>query len=69
MSAKPGMFDEVFSMIGRKLREMTENVIETATTAVNNTVRDTVPKLVDAAKERLTPDRDGRFTTAGIYTG
>jgi ElaB/YqjD/DUF883 family membrane-anchored ribosome-binding protein len=53
--SSPGMFDEVFSMIGRKLREIGENVIDTATNAVNKNVRDEVPKLVDAAAERLTP--------------
>jgi len=53
---KPGMFDELFSMLGRKLREVSENVIDTATTAVNANVREAVPNLVNAAAERLTPD-------------
>jgi ElaB/YqjD/DUF883 family membrane-anchored ribosome-binding protein len=53
--SKPGVLDEMFSMIGRKLREVAENAIDTATTAVNKNVREEVPKLVDAAAVRLTP--------------
>ncbi len=53
---EPGIFDGMVSMIGRKLREMTENAIDAATGAVNQTVRENVPKLVDAAAERLTPE-------------
>jgi len=55
----PGVFDELLSMVGRKIREVAENVINTASASVNQTVRDSVPKLVDTAKdlaaERLAP--------------
>jgi ElaB/YqjD/DUF883 family membrane-anchored ribosome-binding protein len=58
-SSTPGIFDELFAMIGRKVREVAENVIDTATAAVNENVRQGVPKLVDAATEmaadRLAP--------------
>lgn len=54
----PGVFDEMIGMLGRKVRAVVENVIDTATAAVNQNVRDSVPKLVDAAAERLTPDTD-----------
>jgi len=47
----PGVFDELFSMLGRKLREVAENVVDTATAAVNKTVREDVPKLVESARE------------------
>jgi ElaB/YqjD/DUF883 family membrane-anchored ribosome-binding protein len=53
--SKPGVFDEMLSMIGRKVREIAENAIDTASAAVNKNVREEVPKLVDAATERLTP--------------
>jgi len=57
-SSAPGMFDELFAMIGRKVREVAENVINTATASVNQQVRDGVPKLVDAATE-MAADRLG----------
>lgn len=53
--SKPGILDDMVSMLGRKLRDITENVIDTASAAVNRNVREEVPKLVDAATERLTP--------------
>lgn len=57
---KPGIFDEFLSMIGRKVREAAENVIDAAGAAVNENIRANVPKLVDAAAEmatdRLTPE-------------
>jgi ElaB/YqjD/DUF883 family membrane-anchored ribosome-binding protein len=55
-ASKPGVLDDLFSMIGRKIREAAENVIDTASNAVNTTVREKVPTLVDAAAQRLTPD-------------
>jgi ElaB/YqjD/DUF883 family membrane-anchored ribosome-binding protein len=71
----PGVFDEFITMIGHKLREAAENVIDAASQAVNKNVREGVPKLVDAAAERLTPDESGgadreRFIDrAGSYAG
>jgi ElaB/YqjD/DUF883 family membrane-anchored ribosome-binding protein len=47
----PGVLDEFFSMIGHKVRQVAENLIETASEAVNRNVREGVPKLVDAAGE------------------
>jgi ElaB/YqjD/DUF883 family membrane-anchored ribosome-binding protein len=59
-SAGHGVFDELFSMLGRKLREATETAIDTASAAVNKNIREGVPKLVDAATEvatdRLSPN-------------
>jgi ElaB/YqjD/DUF883 family membrane-anchored ribosome-binding protein len=73
---EPGMFDEIFGTIRRKLREITENVINTATAAVNKNVSEGVPKLVDTATEmaaeRLSPgggESDPRFNRAGSYAG
>lgn len=54
-SPASGVFDQLVSMVGKKLREVAENVIDTASTAVNNTVREQVPHLVESAAERLTP--------------
>jgi ElaB/YqjD/DUF883 family membrane-anchored ribosome-binding protein len=65
----PGMFDELFTMLGRKVREVAETTIDTATAAVNKNVRDGVPKLVDAATEiaaeRLTPGEPAGTRFAG----
>jgi len=55
-SSGPGLLDEFVGMLGRKFREVAENAIDTATSAVNQNVRENVPKLVDAAAERLTPE-------------
>jgi len=53
-----GMFDELIGMVTRKAREVLQTAIESASTAVTQTVRENVPKLVDAAAERLTPDKE-----------
>jgi len=71
--SRPGMLDEFVSMIGRKARDVAENLINTATSAVNKTVTEGVPKLVDAAKdmavERLTPETDDSATGFGRRGG
>jgi ElaB/YqjD/DUF883 family membrane-anchored ribosome-binding protein len=51
-----GVFDELVSMLGHKLREIAENAIDTAGEAVNRSMRNEVPKLVDAAAQRLTSE-------------
>lgn len=69
--SRPGMFDDLLAMLGRKVREVAENAIDSASKAVNQNVRDGVPKLVDAATEmaagRLTPGAFG--PRAGSYQG
>ncbi len=59
----PGVLDELSGMLGKKLREVAENVINTATSAVNDSVHDHVPKLVDtatvAAIDQLKPATTG----------
>lgn len=69
---QPGVLDEFLSMVGRKFREVAENVIDTATNALNRSVREGVPKLVDAAgemaAERLTPGEPRGPRYAG-FTG
>ncbi len=64
-SSSPGMFDELFTMLGRKVREVAETTIDTATAALNKNVRDGVPKLIDAATERLTPGEPAGTRFAG----
>lgn len=68
----PGVFDELLSMLGRKLREVAENVVESASSAVNKTVREGVPKLVDTATEmaadRLAP-REPTGPRFATFTG
>jgi ElaB/YqjD/DUF883 family membrane-anchored ribosome-binding protein len=73
---EPGMFDDILGTIRQKLREVTENVINTATAAVNKNVSEGVPKLVDTATEmaaeRLTPGNgssDPRMHPAGGFRG
>jgi ElaB/YqjD/DUF883 family membrane-anchored ribosome-binding protein len=67
--SRPGMFDEFLSMLGRKFREVAENVINTAGEAVNRNVSAGVPKLVDRATEmaadRLAPDAADDARTGG----
>jgi hypothetical protein len=50
----PGVLDEFLSMIGHKVRQVAENLIDSASEAVNRNVREGVPKLVDAAGEMAT---------------
>jgi ElaB/YqjD/DUF883 family membrane-anchored ribosome-binding protein len=66
--SQPGVFGELFTMIGRKVREMAENVIDTASSAVNDSVREKVPHLVDAAADRLTPETSTATPTRGRGT-
>jgi len=72
-SREPGVFDDVIGMLGRKVKEMTENVIDTAMGAVNKNLRDGIPKLVDEAAKRLTPQNEGaaeqRFDAADRIYG
>jgi hypothetical protein len=68
----PGVLDEFLSMIGHKVRQIAENMIDSASEAVNRNVREGVPKLVDAASEmatdRLTPT-DPRTPRYAGFTG
>jgi ElaB/YqjD/DUF883 family membrane-anchored ribosome-binding protein/xanthosine utilization system XapX-like protein len=66
--SQPGVFGELFSMIGRKVREVAENVIDTASAAVNDSVRQKVPHLVDAAAGRLAPEASTATPTRGRGT-
>jgi ElaB/YqjD/DUF883 family membrane-anchored ribosome-binding protein len=50
-SSVGGLFDDLTSMLGRKVRELAETALDSAATAANQSVRDKVPKLVDAATE------------------
>jgi ElaB/YqjD/DUF883 family membrane-anchored ribosome-binding protein len=72
-SREPGVFDDVIGMLGRKVKEMTENVIDSAMGAVNKNLRDGIPKLVDEAAKRLTPQNEGageqRFDAADRIYG
>jgi ElaB/YqjD/DUF883 family membrane-anchored ribosome-binding protein len=56
---EPGVFDDLLHMVGRKLKEITENVIDAATVAVNKNIREEVPKLVDEAAKKLAPIHEG----------
>jgi ElaB/YqjD/DUF883 family membrane-anchored ribosome-binding protein len=69
-SSKPGVFDELLSMLGRKFREVAENAIESASSAVNQTVREGVPKLIgfpgEAETTRLSSHERGNSYRAGF---
>lgn len=51
--SEPGLLDELFGMLGKKVKEMTESVIESASVAVNRNIRESVPKLVDEATRTM----------------
>lgn len=55
-SREPGLFDDVIGMLGRKLKEMTETAIESATNSLNTNIRQGIPKLMDEAAKRLVPE-------------
>ena len=63
-SREPGLFDDLIGMLGRKVKEMAQNVIDAASAAVNKNLKDGIPKLVDEAAKRLVPEHDetGRAT-------
>lgn len=50
-SAVSGLFNDLLSMLGRKVKELAETAIDSASTAANQNVRETIPKLMDAATE------------------
>lgn len=52
-SPEPGLLDELFGMLGKKVKEMTESVIDSAAVAVNRNIRESVPKLVDEATRKM----------------
>jgi len=54
----PGLFDDLMGMLGRKVKEVTEGVIDAATGAVNKNLREGIPKLVDEAAKRLVPEKE-----------
>jgi ElaB/YqjD/DUF883 family membrane-anchored ribosome-binding protein len=66
--AAAGWFDNLFASASRKLREkvkdLTETAIEAASNALNRTVRDQLPKLVDEAASRFV---SGRAETNGRH--
>jgi ElaB/YqjD/DUF883 family membrane-anchored ribosome-binding protein len=66
-SREPGVFDDVIGMLGRKVKEMTENIIDSATGALNKNIRDGIPKLVDEAAQRLMPETEQ--STEGSLNG
>ncbi|MBA4189590.1 MAG: hypothetical protein C0467_16515 [Planctomycetaceae bacterium] len=47
----PGLVDDLLAMVGRKVKELAETAIDSASTAANQTVRDTVPKLLESEPE------------------
>ena len=70
---KPGMFDELFAMIGREVRQMAEMALNSAITAAKRNISENVPKLVDGAVSEVMPtghgvaaaDQSGCPTTRG----
>jgi len=52
----PGILDDIFSIVGRKVKEAAETFIDAASTSVSNNIRDSIPKLVEEAAKRLMPD-------------
>jgi ElaB/YqjD/DUF883 family membrane-anchored ribosome-binding protein len=52
-SPEPGLLDELFGMLAKKVKEMTENVIDSAAVAMNKNIRESVPKLIDDATKKM----------------
>lgn len=56
---EPGLFDDLFTMLGSKVRnkvkELGETAIETAANALNKNIQDVLPKLVTEAAGKLMP--------------
>lgn len=50
-SAVSGLFHDLIGMLGRKVKELAETALESASTAATQNVRETIPKLMDAATE------------------
>lgn len=50
---EPGLLDELFGMLGKKVKEMTEIAIEAAAAAANKNIQESVPKLIDEAAKHL----------------
>ncbi len=46
-----GLFNDLLGMLGRKVKELAETAIDSASTAANQNVRESIPKLMDAATE------------------
>ena len=53
---EPGIFDNLFSILGRKAKEVAETVIEAASSSVTNNIRESIPKLVEEAARRIVPE-------------
>jgi len=66
---KPGMFDELFAMIGREVRQMAEMALNSAITAAKRNISENVPKLVDGAVSEVMPTGHGVAAGCGFLTG
>ena len=53
-SGRPGIFDEVFKLVGTKIREASENAIHQLSAQVNQSIKQGVPKLLDNTISRFT---------------
>ena len=51
---RPGVFDEVFKLVGTKIREVSENAINQLASQVQQSVQQSVPKLIDGTINRFT---------------
>jgi len=55
---EPGLFDDLLGMVGRKVKEAAEHVIDSATASVTKNVQESIPKLIDGAAKRFIPDME-----------
>jgi ElaB/YqjD/DUF883 family membrane-anchored ribosome-binding protein len=53
---EPGVLDDIFSIVGRKVKAAAETFIDAASTSVTNNIRENIPKLVEEAARRFMPD-------------
>jgi len=57
--SKPGLFDELFGMVSREVRQLAETALASAKTAVQRNIDQNVPKLVDTAVAGVMPTGAG----------
>jgi len=61
--AKPGLFDELFEMLGDKAKALLREGLETASTALKDSIQTQVPRLVNDLSTRLVDNAESPATS------
>jgi ElaB/YqjD/DUF883 family membrane-anchored ribosome-binding protein len=63
-SREPGLLDDLIVLVGSKVKEMAQNAVDMAAVAINNNIRENVPRLIDgAAKLLVAENRESNGTS------